>query len=278
MIAGVQAAAKERAPFRCARAIGAPVALAHDVPIVIGVIADARGDDRALAALHAKLLALHAQLVFADGGMGTSQVELERTLGAIADPSWSTVAIAGARESVPDLRKAIASLDAKNVIDARAIDLGAVKIVTLPGETSASRLAAGADGCTRDARDIEAALAVFPGGAQVRSKPVPRILISATAPRSDGGDDLAPGGIHAGELDLAAALAKAPFELIVHPQIGAPTSSGKADHDNAAIAAGIAAAAPRYDDAGRALAPSGVVVTVDRSGIRWQAIEATAPP
>jgi hypothetical protein len=115
----------------------------------------------------------------------------------------------------------------------------------------------------------------------VRAKPVPMIAISATAPRTTGDSDLAPGGVHAGELDLAAALAAHPIDLIVHPQLGAPSPAGKLDPGtmwpDVAVATGIADASPRYDDGGKPLTPGALVVTVDRSGIRWQPIAATSP-
>src|SRR5262249_22046965 len=139
----------------------------------------------------------------------------------------------------------------------------------------ASELADRGDGCTRDRADLDAALASL-GGPGIRAKPGARILVSATAPRTRTASDLAPGGVHAGELDLAAALADAPIDLVIHPPIGAPSAAGSLTADpmwpRATVAAGIADARPRYDDRGARLATSALVVVSDRSGIRWQPV------
>ena len=286
LVAGVKAAAAEKAPWRCARGGATPLALAHDLPLVIGVVADAHApSDATLAALAGfkdAFTRAHVAAVVTAGGMGTAEPELERTLGALVDPGWTVIAIPGDRESVPGLRAAVAALHGRGgaIVDGaatRAIDLGSIKLATIPGAAFATRLAAGADGCTRDRADLDAALATL-GPNVATAEPAPMIAISATAPRTTGDSDLAPGGVHAGELDLAAALAAHPVDLIVHPQLGAPSPAGKLDPGamwpSVAIAAGIADAAPRYDDAGRPLAPGALIVTVDRSGIRWQTIGA----
>ncbi len=285
VLAGVATAAQTKAPWRCAHAPIERLALPPgDGAIAIGVVADARGasDDTlaSLAAIHASFAQAHVRLVLADGGMGTTQPELERTLGAIVDPAWTVVAIPGATESVPALRGAIASLKQKGaaIADgsaARAIDLGGVDVAIAPGVAFASELAAGADGCTRDRADLDAAVASL-GGSGVRSKPAVRILVSATAPRTRTASDLAPGGVHAGELDLAAALANAPIDLVVHPQVGAPSAAGSISANppwpRATVAAGIADARPRFDDRGARLPPGALVIVSDRSGIRWQPV------
>jgi hypothetical protein len=289
LIAGVKAAAAEQAPWRCARGPATPLALTHDLPFAIAVVADAHApSDATLTALRGfKDAFTRAQVaaVFTAGGMGTAEPDLERTLGALTDPGWTVVAIPGDREDVAALRAAVAALHGKGgaIVDGtrtRAVDLGAVKLATIPGEAFAARLAAGAGGCTRDRADLDAALATL-GPNAATAKPAPMIAISATAPRTNGASDVAPGGVHAGELDLAAALAAHPVDLIVHPQLGAPSPAGKLDPGamwpSIAIATGTADAAPRFDDAGKPLAPGALIVTVDRSGIRWQPIGATTP-
>ena len=284
LLAGVAAAAAEQAPWRCARGDGPPLELPATA---IAVIADARAPSdatlAALAALHRAFKDAGVGVVVTAGGMGTAQPELERTLGVLVDPAWTLVALPGAAESVSGLRGAIAALHGKGaaIVDGTrtsVIDTHALRVVMLPGDTSAPRLAAGSDGCVRDRADIDAALARL-GTTAVRSERLPQVVISTTAPRGRGpSSDLAPGGIHAGEPDLAAALAQHGAELVVHPQLGAPPANGAVTVGNqAVIAAGIADASPRFDDGGRRLAPTALVVTVDRSGIRWQTIVA-APP
>src|SRR5262249_15950423 len=113
----------------------------------------------------------------------------------------------------------------------------------------------------------------------VRSEPAPRVVVSATAPRGRGdASDLAPGGVHAGELDLADAVAPH-VPLVVHPQIGAAPSPGRIGYDTptaAVVASGVADAAARYDDAGRRQAPTALLVTAERTAIGWEPIAPSA--
>jgi len=224
LIAAIEAGEQALAPWRCASPSGPNLAeetlgdwkLAghtmkreRDGAITIGVIADAGGSApstlAALGRLRAKLDEVDVVLVL--GGMGENRAALEATLGALGDrATWPIVALPGDLEPVTDLVDAIAALRAKGqpVIDGRLaqrIELPGVTIATIAGASDASRLVAGADGCTYRADDIAAAFTDLTAGKGIR------ILASAEAPRVTlqgepaGELALVPGATH--EIDIS---------------------------------------------------------------------------
>lgn len=286
LAAALDRAATVSEPWRCARPTVAPAGAA---PIVVGertwrrdgdalvsaedsltivAVGDARGS---APELKDRVRELRADLVFAVGGMGTTEAELTAALGAIVDPAWLTIAVPGTTEAWPVHRAVIAKLAASGapIVDGsevRLIDAGAAMIATLPGLPYAERLAAGSEGCSHDATDVARIVEALGQRAGER----PAVLIGARAPQRGAGD-LTAGGVHAGDPDLAAAVAN--LALVVHASIdGAPIASGQGDgNDRDAIAAGSLDPVVRYRADGVRLAPSLTVVTFDRRGRAWRA-------
>jgi hypothetical protein len=237
---------------------------AKDHDLVIGVVADAGGADpktlAALGRLRAKLDEAHADLVLALGGMGTTQPELEATLGILAKPSSPVVALPGDLESVAAETAAIATLATKNeaVLDGRLlrfIDLPDASIALLPGAGSNLRLAAGGDGCAWQAEDV---LQLYQ---ELAAKPGLRIAASAEAPRDDRGGE--PSGVP--ELAVGPAI-----DLLVHgptQPAPSPARSGGRDGTRASVSPGTADATPRLPDTH---APAAGLLTVHGSTWTWK--------
>ncbi len=235
-------------------------------PFTIAVVADAGGAApptlAALGRLQTQLA--DADLILALGGMGSTQQELEATLGTLADHAKGPViAIAGDLEPYPALTAAIAKLRARNkrVIDgrlARTIEVPGATIGTLPGARSPARLAAGADGCGYTLANVSALLG------ELTAKPGLRIMASAEAPRTvvDGeatGDlALTPGALH--ELDL-----------IVHgPVTEKPSAAKTGGRDGAAVplTPGSSDATTRLSDPGRK--PTAGLLSIEGTTWKWK--------
>ena len=208
--AALTAADHERGPWRCAAPDGPSLADeqltvgghawklgSHAVQrvdaspdVVIGVVADAAGAApatiAALGRLRAKLEAARPTIVLTLGGMGANERELETTLAVLADKaSWPVVALPGDLEPVTAHDEAVATLRKRGVpvIDGRLahrIELGGATIATLPGAGAATRLPAGADGCSYRPQDVTAATT------DLRDAKGIRILASFEAPRPAG--------------------------------------------------------------------------------------------
>jgi hypothetical protein len=281
LAAALTAAEHTKAPWRCvAEDLPEPIAtlpkpwklaghaLEHDNDkdhdLVIGVVADAGGADpktlAALGRLRAKLDEAHADLVLALGGMGTTQRELEATLGVLAKPSSPVVALPGDLESVAAETAAIAVLAAKGtpVVDGRLvrwIDLPDAVIALLPGAGSSLRLAAGGDGCAWQADDV---LQLYQ---QLSAKPGLRIAALAEAPREE----------HTGEPSGEPELAVGPaIDLIVHgptQPAPSPARSGGRDGTRARVSPGTADATPRLPETH---APAVGLLTVHGTTWTWK--------
>lgn len=289
LVAAVDRAQTVAAPWRCARpgdaaaAGAAPIvagertwtrtgeALASDgATLTIVAVADARG--AADARVRDRARAAGAEVVIAVGGMGTTEAELGAALGAIVDPAWLTVAIPGTTEAYPAHRAAVAALAGGGApivdgADVRLLDAGAAVIATLPGLPYVERLAAAAEGCGHDAADVERTLAMV----RARAGDRPTVLAGPRAPQG-GRSDLTPGGVHAGDPELAEAAAA--VSIVLHaPLDGAPTPRGQGDgDDHDAVAAGSLDPAPRHAPGGARLAPGVTVVGFDRRGRAWRAV------
>jgi hypothetical protein len=308
VIAAMRAAESVRAPWRCARLRSDPAppaapdafdaggrrwtiagaALTAEPAgdgVRLGVVADARGDSDAAVAALTRLGTPFAdgkvELVVAVGGMGASEDELVRTLEPLGRGAWPVVAIPGDRESWPALRRAVARLRGAGapVVDGarvRFVEVGGVVMATLPGMPFRERLAAGDDGCRHDEADVGAVLAALaarsPDGKAGRR---PRVLLSPRAPRTTGdGSDLALGGVHAGDVGLAKALAEVPVDLVVHGQVAErPLAPGRAPRGPVVLAAGAVDPAPRFDDRGMRLPAQAAIVAIDRrGGLAWRPV------
>ena len=264
-----------RAPWRCvaddlpepaAAKIGAWELAAHTLKhaaaqqLVIGVVADAGGaDPRTLAALgrmRAKLDEAQVELVLVLGGMGTTQPELEATLGVLAKPSSPVVALPGDLESVGAETAALAALTAKGspVVDGRLvrwIELPDLTIGTVPGAGSVLRLAAGGDGCAWQAADV---LELY---RQLAERPGLRIAALAEAPRAGA----------TGEVELAQG---PPIDVVLHgPTQPAPSAaqSGARDGARIALSPGTVDATPRLPEA---RPPAAGVLTVNGNSWSWK--------
>lgn len=281
--AGLEVAAATRTPWRCARSTAPPIRIAPQASAPrIGVVADARGADAptlaALAAIRAAFADAHVDVVIAAGGMGTSDDDLGRTLAALAGP-WPIVLVPGDREAMPAVQRAISASGGKLVDGAAAVvTVGGLAFATVGGAPAVERLAAGAEGCTRDRADIDAILGRL--RAATTEPPVARparLLITPSAPRGRGASsDATVDGIHVGDLDLAAELAAYPVDLVVHPEVGPAPAAGHlalaATPVARAIPAGRAAGAPRYDRDGRPRPPLAILVTLDHDQLRWEPV------
>lgn len=283
LIAALEATQHARAPWRCAapsgpgladETLGAWTLAGHAMKrteggsIQIGVIADAAtaapATVAALGRLRAKLDG--ADVVLALGGMGTNQVELEATLGAIADrASWPLVVLPGDLEPVTDLVAAIAALRAQGlqVVDGRLaqrIELPGVTVATIAGAADTSRLVAGADGCAYRADDVAATFTELTGARGVR------IVASAEAPR------ITVGGEPAGELGLVPGAGQE-IDILLHGPVDtapSPPRTGGRDGEAIALTPGTADATPRLP--GPRHATSAGLLTITGGAWKWRPI------
>lgn len=288
LTAAIAAAEQARAPWRCAASDG-PVAAATTLPvgphtwtiadhtlsrtgnpseIVIGAIADAGGSAPATLAAIGRLRTklARADLVLVLGGMGTTQAELEATLGVLGDRStFPIVALPGDLEAMPALAAAVTALRARGVavIDGRLIqhvELPGVSIATIGGAFARGRLVAGDDGCAYRESDVSAALLAL------TTRPGIRIVATAEAPRSMRG------GEAVGELAVTAGAGQE-IDVALHGPLGAPVSrsrSGTRTGDAEAVTPGSVDATPRLP--GPATAPTAGLLTVSGQAWTWKPV------
>jgi len=288
LVAGLAAAADERAPWRCASLDSPPLAdetlalgghswklAAHaltregaaSADLAIGVIGDAGGAAPATLAaigrLRGKLDAAKVDIVVVLGGMGATRADIEASLGALAThAAWPVVALPGDLEPAAAHGDAIAALRARGapVIDARRarwIELGGAAVATLPGAIAAERLVAGADGCAYDADDLAALTDALSARSGVR------VLATAEAPRGTSG------GEPTGEVALAP---HAPIDVLLHGAADAasPAASGTRDGAATALAPGPADATGRLP--GPAHPPSAGVLAIHGNAWTWRVL------
>jgi hypothetical protein len=237
--------------------------------VAIGVIADAAGSAPETLAALGRLRARLAQvdLVISLGGMGRTRAELEATFAAIADhATWPLVALPGDLEPASAQTEAIAAARQRGaaVIDGRLvlrIELPGATIALVPGAGAASRLAAGANGCTYRAADVAAALADLTPLAGLR------ILASAEAPRRTVRDE------STGELALTPGAGQQ-LDLALHgPTTGAATPARSGDREGAAVplTPGSSDATPRLPGPRRP--PTAGILTLHGNAWTWKPIE-----
>ncbi len=288
LVAGLAAAATERAPWRCASLESPPLveetltlgghawttaghALTRGGPapdvLTIGVIGDAGGARPATLAtigrLRAKLDAAKVDVVLVLGGMGTTRADIEATLGALATrAAWPVVALTGDLEPAADQTAAIADLRSHGapVLDgrlARYVELGAATLGTLPGASAPERLAAGPGGCAYDETEIAAltdALSTRPGL---------RVLVAAEAPREQVG------GEPTGDAVL---VPHAPIDVVLHGAAddASPAATGSRDGSARALAPGPADATGRLP--GPAHPPAAGILAIRGGAWTWRVL------
>ena len=226
--------------------------------VTIGVVADAGGNApatlAALARLRTKLAG--ADLVVTLGGMGTTQQELEATLGTLADKSRPLVALPGDLEDERAQRAALAALanQGNAVFDgrlARWITAGDATFATLPGTGALERLVAGADGCAWRASDVAVIYK------QLAERPGVRVALAAESPREGA----------SGELALAPAT---PVDVVVHGAAPVtPARSGGRDGKAASLSPGTADALPRLPET---RAPSAGLLVIRGTTWSWKPV------
>lgn len=272
--ATLNAAEHTREPWRCVAddlpelapgSVGKWQLTAHSLThaatpqLVIGVIADAGGaDPKTLAALgrmRAKLDEAQVELVLVLGGMGTTQSELEATLGVLAKPSSPVVALPGDLESVGAETAAIAALTAKGspVVDGRLvrwIELPEVTIGTVAGAGTVLRLVAGGEGCAWRSEDV---VELYK---DLAARPGLRIAALAEAPREGS----------SGELELVAPS----IDVVLHgPTQPAPSAAQAGGRDGAhvGLSPGTADATPRLPETRR---PAAGLLTLRGTAWSWK--------
>lgn len=284
LTAALAAADQARAPWRCAapdgpvgpdETIGTWKLTRHTLSstgkpseIVVGAIADAGGAApatlAALGRLRAKLA--RADLVVVLGGMGTTQAELEATLGVLGDKaSFAMVAVPGDLESMPALAGATKALRARGVavFDGRfvhEIEAPGLSIAIIAGASARGRLVAVDDGC--EYRDADAAAALV----SLTARPGIRIAATAEAPRSMRAGDAT------GEQALTAG-AGVEVDVALHGPIAAGASrprSGARNGDAVALTPGVVDATPRLP--GPATTPTAGLLTVSGDAWSWKPV------
>ncbi|MGE0550835.1 MAG: hypothetical protein AB7O24_31540 [Kofleriaceae bacterium] len=287
--AAMTAADKARSPWRCGarsgptapdetlvvgakrwKVTGQTAKLEGTAPITIGAIADAGAATpatiAALERLQTKLA--RADVIIALGGMGSTQADLEATLGAISKPGQAPViALPGDLEAVTAQGAAIAALRSRNqlVLDGRIVrqlDLPEVTVAIVAGASHSQRLSAGADGCSYQPEDIVAA------GAALVSLPTMRVLATAEAPRA----------IHGGEPtgDLVVMPAARTIDIALHGPVTVDASSavsGRRAGNAVAITPGTSDAMIRFP--GPRHVPSAGLLTVRGGAWTWQPVTAS---
>jgi len=191
---------------------------------VLGVVADARGSSTEiavaqLARIRRRLEEAGVQVLLSLGGLGTSREEIANALRPLAvGARWPVIAIPGDREDLPAHRAAIAAVNQEEqtlVLDGSAIRLLIAEtavIGTLPGSASGKRLLAGVEGCQHTAADARALAEVL------LEQDVARVWASHAPPRQQGptASDVALGGAHVGEAELAEAIGTSKVSLVLH--------------------------------------------------------------
>lgn len=257
----------------------------NDHALVLGVVSDARGASGETAANLARVRAAFdkekVELVVSLGGMGTGEEELTRVYRALGSPLW---AIPGDRESVPAHRAALAALakEGHPVFDGsrvKAVAIDGALLAALPGAASASQLVAGPDGCLHRPVDVTAVASRLAAHGGVR------VWAGHSAPRQSGpgAGDLAPGGVHVGNLALAAALPAAHAHLVLHGEVdqaGLGAAAGQALAGKGrplVLGAGAVEAMPVAGARGAPIGGAALVVRIAGHGISWKRIRLPVP-
>jgi hypothetical protein len=207
-------------------------------PFVLGVIADTKeplpptlDNLRRFAGVFARE---KVAAVLALGGLGASEDEIARVLGALEAARAPVLALPGDREPEHAFHAAVAraraaGLDVIDLAEVRVVDGGGFSLVSLPGYPWPHYLGAGAAGCRYAPADVQALRGLFDG------LTAPRIFAAHTPPRGGGPDaiDWALGGANVGDPLLARALPDlgAVLGLFAHVDEAGGRAEGLADAD-----------------------------------------------
>ena len=285
--AALAAADQVREPWRCGAPDGPGVAeetlttgahtwqlgahamkLDGEGQVAIGVIADAAGSAPTTLAALGRLRGgfAHVDLVLSLGGMGASRAELDAVFAALTDRAgWPLVALPGDLEPAGAQAEAIAAARQRGaaILDGRLvqrIELPAATIALLPGAGAASRLVAGAEGCSYRAADVARAFA------DLTPRPGLRILASSEAPREDAGEPT-------GELAITVSAGQQ-IDIALHGPTGGaatPARSGKRDGAAVSLTPGSSDATPRLPGARHS--PAAGILTVHGNVWTWKPVE-----
>ncbi|MHB8418912.1 MAG: hypothetical protein ACYDCL_12615 [Myxococcales bacterium] len=193
-------------------------------PVTLGVIANLNEPSpenlKASEAYLAFFREKGAQAIVVDGDSGENAASIEGTLTPFAKSGLPLLVVIGNRESKGGFLDAIAALQTKypnvfNLSKAREVDVGDVKLLSMPGYHDARYLLAGADGCLYHAGDLKALKAV------AASLKGPVVLVAHGPPHGEGQGALdrvqnPPGNV--GDPSLTAFLAEAriPFGIFAN--------------------------------------------------------------
>lgn len=281
--AGAEAAAVAvpgREVLRAARSLDLGV---RDRRLVVGAVADARGDSErtleGIARVTDAFAAAGVELVLSLGGMGADQDELAAVLAALAEGGdWLVVAVPGDREAMPAHRAAVAALAARGlaVVDGaqlRFIAADGAVVGTLPGVGEPGQLVSGAEGCVHEVADARAMAEDLAGRKGVK------VWAGYAAPRQwrEGASDLVD-GVHVGELELGAPLARSGADVVIHGQIddaafGAAKGSARiGGDDRVVLGTGALEAVPLIDWQGDAIAGAALIATIEGRRVRWSRV------
>ena len=308
LVAAIDAATAVVEPWRCARfdepiAQAAPPGWTLDgrrlsragkraAATRIAVVAEARGGgaatQAAIAGIRAALDAEPVDVVVSLGGLGATRAEIAGALAPLASEApWVVVAIPGDREAVAEHRAAVAELAGAGapVVDGsqvRVVTAGAAAIGTLPGAPFEARLAAGAAGCVHDDEDVAATLRALATAAADDKRPPMTVIAGQRTPR--GRSDLAPGGVHAGDVAYASVLSSHPVDVVVHGAVDdVGSAAGRAARKprgatGVRLETGALDATPRYRPSGARVSPSALVITVGEREAAWKPLAPRVVP
>ena len=245
----------------------------QDAPLVIGVLADARGETDELAAVRAGFARHGVHLVVSLGGIGQSSAEVEPALAALTGP-WLLLAMPGDREDLREHRAAVAALAERGVVDGsrvRQVQAAGVALFTWPGAPHREQLMAGVRGCGFQPADIDGLVTL------ARDAEAPRrVLLSHAPPRQAGPDasDRTEAGVHIGDPAVAQLVADAGMALVVHGLIwpaGHPVKTGQQTLSIATprvLSAGAADGIPNMTRASH-VAPLAMVIQFQGTDVSW---------
>lgn len=241
-------------------------------PLILGVVADARGVIQHLPTIRDQFERRGVTLVVSLGGMGRTRAQIEAALSALTGP-WFLLASPGDWESLADHRAAVRALAPRGVLDGTAVRVLGVDghtLATWPGAPSAGRTVAGEDGCAFIERDTERLPELFSDASGVR------LLASHTPPRQagPGATDNTRAGVNIGDRALARASARAGVAVLIHgllarerkpPEAPIPTSSS----NPVILAAGAADGIIDLTTVGK-WPPLAAVITIEAGSVTWE--------
>ncbi len=193
-------------------------------PVTLGVLANlnepSTENSKAIEAYLSFFKEKGAQAIVVDGDSGENAETIEGTLTPLAKSGLPLLVVIGNRESKGGFLDAIAALQKQfpnvfNLSKAREIDVGDVKLLSLPGYHDPRYLLAGTDGCLYHSDDLKALKAV------AASLKGPIVLVSHGPPHGEGPHALdrvqsPPGNVGDPNLTTFIAEARIPFGIFAN--------------------------------------------------------------